>query len=595
MRITAFSAYLVFLLSALGLTACPQDVVTNLDVCTEHIDCDGIQLCIEGFCRDPVGATCEKDTDCPDGLRCVDDGKCRAGVECIYDADCCAPGAECTTQCEDYKCIGSACESGDSRACFVGCHRGERNCEQGRWTLCNAPPVTADEKCDDDIDNNCNGQINEQCNVCTPGETRDCENACGSGVETCTNGGDWGVCDAPTECICEPGETRTQECGNCGYVEQVCGTDGLFGESGLCLGEGLCAPGEEDTRACGNCGVQTRTCSDECSWGEWSECDSSASECVPGTTEQQGCGTCGSQTRTCSFECTFSEWGTCDENQGCSPGETQSQACGRCGQRVSTCDDQCGWSDYGACTGEGVCEPGEVQTESCGRCGTRQRSCGNTCSWGDWGSCSDEGECAPGDVELEECGPDTTEGICERGNRLRTCTENCQWDAPGTCDGAVYPEYDICGNGIDESCTGADSRFEDEFEPNDTCASCYWLGDDPAEMTLYPTYDAYSDRSDWFCFRGIDNFSVVGFTEDINIRLTGIPQNMDLDMTLYRGSDCGSLVTIGSGVNLGQEDESIQWGEGVGNDDSTTFYIEVTGYGEPDCYFPYNLFIDGLR
>src|SRR5688572_26521683 len=92
--------------------------------CDGNADCPGVELCIGGFCEDPAGISCESDDECPAGLICLENGRCRANTECQVDADCCADAANCASICEDFQCLGTECDVGDTEDCFVGCHRG---------------------------------------------------------------------------------------------------------------------------------------------------------------------------------------------------------------------------------------------------------------------------------------------------------------------------------------------------------------------------------------------------------------------------------------------------------------------------------------
>jgi len=67
------------------------------------------------------------------------------------------------------------------------------------------------------------------------------------------------------------------------------------------------------------------------------------------------------------------------------------------------------------------------------------------------------GECAPGDTAECYHGPSGTKGVgpCKAG--IAVCAESGYW---GPCDGEVLPKPEICGNGIDEDCNGADGTLE---------------------------------------------------------------------------------------------------------------------------------------
>src|SRR5262249_53722263 len=115
------------------------------------------------------------------------------------------------------------------------------------------------------------------------------------------------------------------------------------------------------------------------------------------------------------------------------------------------------------------------------------------------------GACGPG---LETCGADGMFSACVGG------------------DGS--PE--ICGDGIDQDCSGADLRRPDAYEPNDTCATCTPLtGEDPAQ-TISASFDSVDDGVDCFKFEAVDD---VFYPEEIIVQLEHIPAGQDYDLYLY--------------------------------------------------------------
>jgi len=111
-------------------------------------------------------------------------------------------------------------------------------------------------------------------------------------------------------------------------------------------GQVACNPGDSQSRSCGNCGTQSRGCGNDGAWGGWSTC-SSEGECAPGATEQRACGDCGVSKRSCSASCQWNSYAACESDpQASADAGTcvtgKSGACGvgakRCTQGLFTCE-----------------------------------------------------------------------------------------------------------------------------------------------------------------------------------------------------------------------------------------------------------------
>ena len=92
------------------------------------------------------------------------------------------------------------CEDFDTRSCYDGpgmtngvgqCHAGYQQCKNGKWSVCMNQVLPETEKCGDNLDNDCNGQLNEGCGpVCGNGAVEDGE-VCDGGTIDCGDHNDF--------------------------------------------------------------------------------------------------------------------------------------------------------------------------------------------------------------------------------------------------------------------------------------------------------------------------------------------------------------------------------------------------------------------
>ena len=391
---------------------------------------------------------------------------------------------------------GCPCSRGETVACYEGapgtrnvgpCKDGLRICtDDDVFGECIGQVTPVDEVCDD-IDNNCDGRLDEDllnaCGQC--GETP--EEICGNSLDDDCDGisdESDADCNCDAECRCPDPPDPDAPCECNPPTDQPCydGPPDTLG-MGECVG-GLhdCIVEEDGSGHWGPCTGQV-TPADECDGGPDgfdNDCDGMADEgCVA---DNDGDG------YTIPEDCD-------DDDPDINPGEDEvcdgidnncngladegvTNACGDCGEVP---DEECGNGFDDDCDGDidenCTCEAGETQacysgppdTEGTAHCHAGLMECIAVGEFSHWGPC--EGESPPElevcDGEDNDCDGETDERWAVGSNRCGFCdgTELCDW-LDNDCDGFVdeglrnacgdclpVPEESLC-DGEDDDCDG---------------------------------------------------------------------------------------------------------------------------------------------
>lgn len=307
----------VWLFAMMSYTGCDDG---SLKACAKRADCDTGYTCINKLCH----RQCAKDADCEaTGEKCQQSycGGIRGREQTDPDGGTqgeCTPGQE------------ETCYNGPSGTEGTGiCQSGKRVCgNDSKWGECKGEVTPLDfEECNNK-DDNCNGQIDEECGTsCNVGATRKCytgppdtkgQGRCKEGLETCEKGTDgkpaWGQCvgqelpvpencqnqeddncngEVNEGCKCQPGQTRECKANNGCAGIQSCQAKGATSDWTECVAskprEESCNGLDDDcdgktdedkdgnqlTRDCNNvCFKGTETCKG----GKWKDCDAKLPE-----------------------------------------------------------------------------------------------------------------------------------------------------------------------------------------------------------------------------------------------------------------------------------------------------------------------------
>ena len=280
---------------------CDDDPSDDIEGCEEGKFCAAdIHPDAEEVCGDKVDQNCDTVDE-----QCVPEEKedeCDDGIDNDGDTliDCRDPDCEEDDACKDVECIpGRHRDCGPDTEVGI-CKLGTQYCgEDEKWGDCIDAVIPADEVCDDNLDNDCDGDTDSEdadCDpsgVCTPGEYRDCGpdtevGICKLGTQHCNEDSQWNGCLGAVE-------PEDEDCNN--GLDDDCDGD-TDSEDADCDPSGVCTPGEY--RDCGDtdvgiCEYGTQYCDDDGFWGnclgavepEDEDCDNGLDDDCDGYTDSE--------------------------------------------------------------------------------------------------------------------------------------------------------------------------------------------------------------------------------------------------------------------------------------------------------------------
>ncbi len=410
-------------------------------------------------------------------------------AECRFDDDCldgtslCQKGS-CVSQGEvggSVKDASSVCESGQTRLCYTGspvslgkglCRQGSASCQlNGQWGPCLSQVLPTKEVCDNLLDDDCDGVIDNGCG-CTEGSSRPCytgksgtkdRGICKAGKQICVSKA-WSKCKEQQIPQVETCNGKDDDCDGSIDEELPVGQEcQVPGSKGVCAkGKQLCQKGQPLCQPLNQPKLET------CGNGKDDDCDGEVDEppcackagqtqtCYSGPSGTAGRGLCKTGTQVCSKT---GGWGAC-RGQQVPGGEICNGKDDDCDGNVDNglakpCERGCNKGLERCKSGQWVpCDAAPADPEICDG---KDNDCNGLIDDVAGAAC----QCRPG--QSRSCG--SSQGACQKGQQQ--CV-NGRWSL--SCVGEVKATKEVC-DGKDNDCNGTtDDGLSCSF------TKVYWSG-----------------------------------------------------------------------------------------------------------------------